>query len=95
MRGKYLVGLGLVFLIGCSSQANTPQKSTTNSVKETLLDKCKREKLACEAKCKIEYLTKEWKYKLCISKCYTFYGACKTGKVIKKGYEKTKELINK
>jgi PBP1b-binding outer membrane lipoprotein LpoB len=100
MKKVYLlVAAGLIF-VGCAG--NKPKPSATEKIKQNVTetvkkvtDKCELQKTKCIAKCKLEHLNKDWKYKACISKCYAVYGACKTGKAVKKGYEKTKELINK
>jgi hypothetical protein len=50
---------------------------------------CTAKKIKCLAECKVEY--KEGiKYKLCETKCYTAYTACKTKEKIKEGIEKIK-----
>jgi hypothetical protein len=81
---KYIITafLGSVFLIGCAG-------------KTTPIDKCALDKKTCEAKCKVDYPDKGFKYKACIAKCGTVYVGCKTKEKVKEGYYKTKEYFNK
>ena len=96
MKKLYLLAGTVLFFVGCASnQPTTAQKVKTGAKEavQAVVDPCEREKLTCLANCKMEYTQEDWKYKACVAKCYTVYGACKTGKAVKKGYEKTKEYI--
>jgi uncharacterized lipoprotein NlpE involved in copper resistance len=83
MYKKLIISLSIggLVLVGCANKTVSKE------------DKCLQDRNICEATCLKDYPQKNWKYKACISKCYTVYGACKTGKTLKKGYEKTKEYI--
>ena len=58
------------------------------------IDTCKMKKEACLIECKVSHPNEGIKYKACVAKCYTIYTGCQTKKAIKKGYEKTKELVD-
>ena len=92
--------VALVF-VGCGNQPQPEDKakSAVKTAVETakkVIDPCERDKMACLAKCKLDYPTEDdnLKLKACVAKCYTIYGGCKTAEAAKKGYKKTKEFID-